>query len=695
MVNGPTPPPAQPPGYGTAHPTPPPKPVLPWVVFGIGVAAVIAAVVVVLNSGSSDTTAASSTTAGTASTATTAGTTTTGAATTSSTTTTTVAAGDPDDASGTWAVMMYGLGDNNLEQDFLNDLEEMRAATDGVPNLTFLVLADRAEGETAQAVGAIGDWTGAKLIRIEDGAFTDAGDWGEPNMGDPATLIDFLEAAGAAVGTADHHALIFWDHGSMQGIGPDASHDDLLESWEFAAGIEAGLASTGMTLDFLGFDACLMGSLEIASVTAPYATYMIASEDLEPGDGWQYSGFTYLAQPDPTVLGLGQSILDAYYATSAATRPTVTLSMLDLRVYDEFSAALSTFTTEALATIDVSAAEIGRRRDSTVKFGSNPNPDYDWFMVDLGQLLTKLGRTDAPVADEAAAALDVLQRMVVGNVHGDAAAGARGMAVHFPSAPEYHYPQWYAVYGEPSWSQFLDAYFDAGRSLPEARRADLVRTSPITTFLFDDYGLEVTAEITEGSLDTVVAATLWSGVPQDDGSVIFYSSDQGVVEGFTAIGFYDLTRMVMDDGADQAVAFQQLTANEDYTVYTLTVPLGYRAPIDSSNGIYDDPIDVVLKAVYDLETDAFSIGLFSAANLGTTGAFDPAPDGLLFPKLPVWNPGTGVEWVFTTDVGLWADLDAMNVDFVPMDPGTPLYAELTVTDYGGNTAVFDVTTEVP
>jgi hypothetical protein len=511
-------------------------------------------------------------------------------------------------------------------------------------------------------------------------------------MGEAATLIDFLAAAAEAA-PADHYALVFWDHGSIRGVGPDQSSQDVLESWEIAAGLEAGLPPAGVTLDIIGFDACLMGSLEIASVVSPYATFMIGSEEFEPGDGWQYAGFDYLGTPDPTVIGLGESVLNAYYDTSAVGSPTVTLSMLDLRNYAAFDEALDEFTAQALDTIDISAVAIGRRRDNSVKFGSDPDPLYDWFMVDLGQLLTRLGRSNAPVADSAALAADRLNDMVVARVNGDATKGSRGLAVHFPPAPEYHYPTWYETFGDPGWLDFLNGYFDAGRSIPLERRAAIDRTSPNTSFLFDDYGLEVTAVIPEGALDTVVAAVLWSGIPESDGSVVFYSSDQGVVEGNTAVGFYDLTQLRMNDGADEVVAFQQLSVNEDLTIVTITVPLDYRAPIDPENGEYADPIPVTLQLTYNVETEEITENVYAASG-GTVGAFEPAPNGLLYPKLPYRGPDGEIQWL-TGEVGLWSDLAGITYDFVDLPSGTPLYGQLTVSDYGGNTAVFEVTTTTP
>ncbi|MCJ7726777.1 MAG: clostripain-related cysteine peptidase [Acidimicrobiia bacterium] len=610
-----------------------------------------------------------------------------------STTTTTSPPAQDLSAAGTWTVIVYGLGDNNLEDALLGDLREMQDVTADTPNLTFVALVDRAEGYDETKLIGIGKWTSAKLIEIADGSFTEISDLGEQNLGEAATLSDLLVEAAAAA-PADHYAVVFWDHGSMTGIGPDESHSDVLEGWELAVGLESGLASAGITLDFIGFDACLMASLEVVSVVYPYAAYMIASEELEPNDGWAYDGFAYLGTDEPTMVGLGESLLQAYFDASAAADPSITLSLLDLRGYEAFSVALGGFTETALDNIDASAAAIGRRRDKAEKFGSDPDPDKDWFMVDLGQLLSRLARTEVPVAGDAEQASNLLEQMVVASVAGEASKGARGLSVHFPPAPDLHYPAWYKAFGDPMWSDFLDAYFAAGRAIPVDRRAAVVDISPDTTFGFDDYGLEISAEIQPSALETVVSALLWSGIPEPDGTVTFYSSDQGLVEGRLAVGFYDLTQLWLSDGIDSAIAFQQLAINEDLTVVTMTVPLAYRAPIDPSVGQFADAVDVTLRVAYNLTTEEFTEEVF-ASSYGTVGAFNPEPDGLFFPIVPVQAPGGEIEWIVTSDVGLWSGLPSLTYDFVDLPSGTPLYGELIVADYGGNTATVYVTTEIP
>ena len=52
--------------------------------------------------------------------------------------------------------------------------------------------------------------------------------------------------------------------------------------------IATALKNGGCDFDMAGFDACLMATLETAMVLEPYADYMIASEEVEPGNGWYY-----------------------------------------------------------------------------------------------------------------------------------------------------------------------------------------------------------------------------------------------------------------------------------------------------------------------------------------------------------------------------------------------------------------------
>jgi len=54
-------------------------------------------------------------------------------------------------------------------------------------------------------------------------------------------------------------------------------------------GLDSALKSAGIKFDFIGFDACLMATVETALTMSQYGDYLIASEETEPGVGWYYT----------------------------------------------------------------------------------------------------------------------------------------------------------------------------------------------------------------------------------------------------------------------------------------------------------------------------------------------------------------------------------------------------------------------
>ena len=64
-------------------------------------------------------------------------------------------------------------------------------------------------------------------------------------------------------------------------------------------------------LEMIGFDACLMSSVEVASLLSNYAKYMVASQEVEPGYGWDYRFLGDLKSNTSTV-DFGMLVVDYY-----------------------------------------------------------------------------------------------------------------------------------------------------------------------------------------------------------------------------------------------------------------------------------------------------------------------------------------------------------------------------------------------
>ena len=155
------------------------------------------------------------------------------------------------------------------------------------------------------------------------------------DMGAPECLSSFINYC-TEYYPARHYSLICWDHGGgpVYGYGYDELHSyDSLLLQEMKEAMGETQFNKDNKLDFIGFDACLMGSLETASTWQEYADYMIASQETEAGAGWNYSFLKDL--PSVTAKEAAENIVSAYgqYYEENRTQffaPDATLAALDL-----------------------------------------------------------------------------------------------------------------------------------------------------------------------------------------------------------------------------------------------------------------------------------------------------------------------------------------------------------------------------
>src|SRR5512139_1519390 len=91
-----------------------------------------------------------------------------------------------------WTVMVYISGDNNLEDYVVSDIETELAPTGSSANVQVVALADRGPGYDT----SYGDWQQTLLFhvtpRMTAAVENAAADWGEKDMGNPQTLVDFV-----------------------------------------------------------------------------------------------------------------------------------------------------------------------------------------------------------------------------------------------------------------------------------------------------------------------------------------------------------------------------------------------------------------------------------------------------------------------------------------------------------------------
>ena len=602
---------------------------------------------------------------------------------------------------GRWTVMVYVLADTDLESFALDDMAEM-AAVGSSADVDIYALVDRADGYTSAPLGALGDFESTKLLRVERGGYTEIADWGERNLGDPDTLAEFVSTSLTA-SPASNTALIIWDHGAgWPGIGPDDSHGDLLELGEIRQGIADGLAGAGVDrLDLLGFDACLMATVEVAAAMAPLADLMLASAELEPGHGWDYTALDVLAAGDVDAEGLGRALADAYveHADGFGTGFDITLSLIDLDAIGDLEVALEEVSGTAVADMASLAPILGAVRPVALGYGRSPDPFLDTHLADFGQVLEALAGADPRGGDAARRARAALDAAVLLNVTGPATVASSGLSIYFPPYPDYFDPAYQRVDALPAWTRFLAAYYTAGDEIPESAQARFVRdpgvAEPEADFFFDEDGLNIFAEFELAAQGNLSEATIFYGIPEADGSVLFYGEEPGAVldDGSGLAGaIYDLTILEIDDGFDVVQAYIGLTWDQGEggaEVATFDIPMRYADPSGAP------PVDVILRLVTDLEGIVLSETYYTIDPSGSFGELTTDPRGLMFPVALRELPDGSTEWVETTTVGLYAELAALQYAFVPIPSGTPLEARLIIRDFGGNTDSVSISTSVP
>lgn len=262
------------------------------------------------------------------------------------------------------------------------------------------------------------------------------------SMGSGDTLADFL-AFSAKEAPSERAAVVLWNHGGgpVGGVcydeneGYDSLGLDELEG-AFAAGADA---RGGAAYDIVGMDACLMGSAEVAATLAGEASYLVASEELEPGEGWDYGALVdaLAAGDELETVDVAASICDAYWERCERfeTEASATLAAIDLTAMDAVGKALD-------AAIDVYAdADEPKRALSTLADGARAAEAFGaddeegsapMNLVDLiGFAQANAG--DAGAAGEAFSALaEAADNAVVHRVAGPATADAFGLSFYYP-----------------------------------------------------------------------------------------------------------------------------------------------------------------------------------------------------------------------------------------------------------------------
>lgn len=403
-----------------------------------------------------------------------------------------------------WTVMIYLDGDNDLESAAVKDFNEMEYGlhlakqldANIEDKLNIVVLYDRHPDYSSSD----GNWADTRLYKVSPDSSMNYASVSTPiakgvelNMGHPDTLEQFVTWSQEKF-PADKYALILWNHGSgarsssldeplvvkdrsltksldkpliigsaqkgVKAICDDETDEDILYLDEVQQALIAAGISYSNKIDIIGFDACLMGSVEVAYEFRDLAYYMVGSMNLEWGDGWDY---TRLISEIPNNISSSEELaklMVKQYRDSTLHVSSETQSAIDLSKITALKTAVDAFAVKLAD--ENKKSEIETTRDSSCNFYTSDIDSISYPYYDLGDFACKISADTGYSADlrnSAEVVITKLSEAVVsayantgfGNYYGTGNDVKRGLSIFFSRGnltydghSHYAYQWWYS-----------------------------------------------------------------------------------------------------------------------------------------------------------------------------------------------------------------------------------------------------------
>jgi hypothetical protein len=340
-----------------------------------------------------------------------------------------------------YTVLVYMIGSDFETRKYTasNDIQEMVNAK---PDSNINIILQTGGG--IQGNGSEIDFSSVQRHEIVNGTVKNLIDLGHKNMAESTTLSDFIDW-GVTEFPAKKYAIIFWDHGSgIHGFGKDINFNNAaLSPSELFYGFYSSLNNTGVNFELIGFDACLMSSLEVASKLNYFSDYMVASEEIEPEWGWNYTDIIKNLDTNPNQSGytLGKTIIDSYSNSSRhlsesqkyGTHHEITLSLLNMTNIPQLVDYVNNLSKSIKTNIlDLSSSiSLSKSIDQTEHYGqsalglSTGLIDLYDFTVSLEQRFPNLKPTISLVQNS-------INSTVLYSTNGEARPNAKGISVYMP-----------------------------------------------------------------------------------------------------------------------------------------------------------------------------------------------------------------------------------------------------------------------
>ncbi len=384
-----------------------------------------------------------------------------------------------------WTILVYLHADHNLDPSSVVDMQEMQKI--GSSNsFNIVVQWDRSAVSGVQR-GVVGQ-----------GKFNVVQKMPELNSDDPKVLAEFI-SWGVQKYPARRYGLIMWDHGGQWdgGFGGDETNKgDGLSVPDMRRAIQAGMAqSQQKKLEFLSFDTCLMGGLELLGSFADLASVYIANPELDFGDGWEYTNaFGYLKSNPSAPMNLFATKENEYWAKHHSVDEADILYRAHT-AYDssKFGALLSASNAFSIALKSAWTNEtdkLATLRSKVLEYNIDTDePRAPKNYVDYGHFAALVAKTtaDANLKTAAVNLQTAIKNSVIAKTLGKSNQAASGLSVWMPAdnseLPEASVLETYSSLNkvaDSGWNVFLDTWFGTVEQNDEAPTLELLEARNVT-----------------------------------------------------------------------------------------------------------------------------------------------------------------------------------------------------------------------
>lgn len=587
-----------------------------------------------------------------------------------------------------WTIMIYMCG-SDLESEggeATKNLESLLAVN--VPASVNILLYT---GGTAKWQNNVIGSDSNAIWRVKDGGLEQLDSTEPQSMGERATLAGFISYAQTNY-PSDKKALFFWNHGagSITGFGADELFEyDSLSLPELSEAFAQ--SSDGQKFELIGFDACLMASIETASVLEPYAKYMVASEEVEPGGGWDYEySFGQLAQ-DPVMNGekFGVAITDGYWGKyqNSEEGGFITCSVTDLSKIPALEQLLGTYAKDLSGNITAtgSMSMLSKARLNAESYGDEPGTE-SLDTVDLYSFIDLQTGIDDKLCDEMLAAI---KSAVTYEKSGNLRAYSNGLSVFFPFESKESFDASLQVYAAidfcPEYEDFAAQFAsvltneDFESAVPDY--SGEIYDESTGAALEDDQNYDEIGsyyvQLTDEEMEYMSYVYCTLGWYMDDGTLIDLGFDSDLTINYDDNTFHDNFGGWWTGLNGQPVAVYVMEETDDYLIYNIPVEYNGEMAVIKGSWVWDSTNEEGGYYTYG--------GIYYAADQyaipNTKLSIDLKPGDEITPMYPTLSSPDGYTGYYVGDT-FKVDESGLSLGLIWLPGGSYQYGFMFIDCYG-------------